>query len=123
MVDDILKTSELAALLRCSPATVRRAVQRGMPCMRVGRTLRFSKAAVLKWLSPTAVGRTLRRLREAAGLDVEQLAERAKVRSEFLAGIENGLVDHSAIHASELQPVVNALGYQLSEFFGEVERR
>jgi hypothetical protein len=50
----LLDTNETAALLRCSPATleVDRCRRRWrVPFMRVGRSIRYDRAAVLRWLA------------------------------------------------------------------------
>ena len=46
--DDLVDTSEAAALLGMSVAAVRKAVERGqLPCIRIGRRLRFRRADLL----------------------------------------------------------------------------
>jgi len=50
----LLTTDETAQLLRCSPATlsVDRARKRWrVPFLRVGRAIRYDRAAVLRWLA------------------------------------------------------------------------
>ena len=50
----LLTTSETAALLRCSPATleVDRVRRRwNVPYLNVGRSIRYDRAAVLAWLA------------------------------------------------------------------------
>ncbi len=58
MNDDetVLKADEVAELLRCDRKTVYLMVQReAIPHRHVGRSIRFSKAAVLEWLRSTQV--------------------------------------------------------------------
>ena len=62
----VLRMAELAALLRCSPKTIRRRLADGVfplePLPRLGRTLRWATADVLRFLErggtvPRAGGR------------------------------------------------------------------
>lgn len=46
----ILSTKEVAAILGCSLPTVRRIMQRrDFPLIRVGKNMKVSKAALIKW--------------------------------------------------------------------------
>jgi excisionase family DNA binding protein len=50
----LLTTKEVAALLRCSPATLeidRTRHRWRVPFLRVGRAIRYDRAAVLRWLA------------------------------------------------------------------------
>ena len=47
--DDLVDTSEAAELLGMTVAAVRKAVERGqLPCIRIGRRLRFRRAELLQ---------------------------------------------------------------------------
>jgi hypothetical protein len=51
---DLMDTSECAALLHCSPATLRSDVCRrrwNVPTVRVGRSIRYNRPDVLRWLA------------------------------------------------------------------------
>ncbi len=51
-VDQLLTLPELARLLQLSEKTVRRLVgARRLPCVRLGRSVRFIPGDVLRWLS------------------------------------------------------------------------
>ena len=51
-VSDVLTAKEAVALLRISPPTLYELVKRGqVPARRVGRNYRFSRAALLDWLT------------------------------------------------------------------------
>lgn len=58
--EQILTPEEVAALLRVSESWVyeksRRRCRDPLPCFRIGRYIRFSRAAVMKWLESTATG-------------------------------------------------------------------
>ena len=48
---DILNMTEACAFLRADPKTVRNLMRRGtIPFRKFGRTFRFSRAALLKWM-------------------------------------------------------------------------
>lgn len=50
--DEVLTADDVASLLRVSSKTVKRMAGDGrIPAQRVGRAWRFSRAAVLDWLS------------------------------------------------------------------------
>lgn len=50
--DEVLTAVDVASLLRVSPKTVKRMASDGrIPAQRVGRAWRFSRTAVLDWLS------------------------------------------------------------------------
>jgi len=57
---EILTPEDVAALLRVSESWVyekaRRRCRDPLPCFRIGRYIRFSRAAVMKWLESTATG-------------------------------------------------------------------
>ncbi|MGN1273749.1 MAG: helix-turn-helix domain-containing protein [Thermoguttaceae bacterium] len=48
---DFLKVDEVAKLLKCSPRTVNYLrTNSGLPCVKLGRLVRFSSEAVQAWL-------------------------------------------------------------------------
>lgn len=48
---DFLKVDEVADLLKCSPRTVNYLrTNSGLPCVKLGRLVRFSREAVQAWL-------------------------------------------------------------------------
>jgi len=58
--EQILTPEEVASLLRVSESWVyeksRRRCRDPLPCFRIGRYIRFSRAAVMNWLESTATG-------------------------------------------------------------------
>ncbi len=52
----LLTLRDVANLLRVSPKTVRRLMRRGLPCIRVGRSVRFAPRAVSRWLEARQEG-------------------------------------------------------------------
>jgi excisionase family DNA binding protein len=42
-LDRLLNTNEVAAILGVSPRTVKRLLARGLPCVRLGRSIRVSQ--------------------------------------------------------------------------------
>ena len=53
----LLMLREVAELLRVNERTVRRwAIQKGLPCIRLGTRLRFSQRNVLRWVSAREEG-------------------------------------------------------------------
>lgn len=46
----LLTISEVAAFLSVSPKTVRRLTGRGLPCVRIGRVVRFRQADLLRFV-------------------------------------------------------------------------
>jgi len=62
MTDEYLTIDQLAALLQVSPKSVSRwaSADRSMPVLRIGRTVRFPKERVLRWLRTReqGIGRT-----------------------------------------------------------------
>lgn len=46
---ELMTLDEVAALFRVSTATVRRWLVEGLPYMKVRRTLRFQRGAVMEW--------------------------------------------------------------------------
>jgi excisionase family DNA binding protein len=58
---DLLTIREVAELLRCSPKTVHRLIERdaSMPAIRLpGQLVRFERARLLAWVADHAQGRT-----------------------------------------------------------------
>jgi excisionase family DNA binding protein len=56
-LEQLLTISEAAALLRLHERTIRRMVAaRAMPCVRLGRQLRFSPYALSRWLQAREEG-------------------------------------------------------------------
>ena len=49
-MEKLLDTGGVAEILGVSTRTVKRLVQRGFPCVRVGRSLRFDQADVFRWV-------------------------------------------------------------------------
>jgi excisionase family DNA binding protein len=43
ILDRLLNTNEVAAILGVSPRTVKRLLARGLPCVRLGRSIRVSQ--------------------------------------------------------------------------------
>jgi transcriptional regulator with XRE-family HTH domain len=64
----------------------------------------------------TVLGQNIRRLREAYGWTVEELAARAGVSPNWLDGVERGAAAPSLMAASA---VAKALGVPLGELFGD----
>ncbi len=51
-MDQLLTLQQVASYLNVSPKTVRRLVaRRAIPCVRLGRALRFQPADVSRWVS------------------------------------------------------------------------
>lgn len=51
-VEDVLTVDEVASLLRVNKKTIYDACQRKeIPCQKIGRIFRFSRAAVILWLN------------------------------------------------------------------------
>lgn len=49
--DRLLTAAELAGMLRLSPKTIQRLTGRGLlPCIRIGRSVRFAPGDVARWL-------------------------------------------------------------------------
>lgn len=46
----LLTLPEVAEVLQVSPKTMRRLLDRGFPCVRIGRSVRFEPQAVVRWL-------------------------------------------------------------------------
>lgn len=65
-----------------------------------------------------AFGMTVRRLRVAAGLSQEKLAQRAKVSRNFEGSIERG---ESSLSLDVADRLARALGISLSELLSTVE--
>ncbi len=63
--EEILTPEEVASLLRVSESWVyeksRRRCRDPLPCFRIGRYIRFSRAAVMNWLESTATGNGARK--------------------------------------------------------------
>ena len=56
---EVMTAGDVAQLLRVSEKTVKRMAGDGrLPAQRVGRAWRFSRAAIMDWLSTTAEART-----------------------------------------------------------------
>lgn len=52
MVPDVMNVNEVAAYLRVAPATIYRLAQRGqIPCGKVGRSWRFHKETIDRWIA------------------------------------------------------------------------
>jgi excisionase family DNA binding protein len=49
-VPRLLTLPEVAAYLSVSPKTVRRLLRRGLPCVRLGRVVRFRQADLLRFV-------------------------------------------------------------------------
>jgi len=62
----------------------------------------------------TAIGETLRVLREAKGWSVVELAERAGLDAEVISGIESASVESDLLQMAVLS---KTLGLNLSDFF------
>ena len=55
--ESLMTLPEVAALLRMSTRSVRRLVAyRRFPCLRIGRSLRFTRSDVLRWLAARKEG-------------------------------------------------------------------
>src|SRR6267142_2635538 len=50
-LEQLLTIEQVAGALSVSPKTVKRLLDRGFPCVRVGRSVRFEPQAVVRWLS------------------------------------------------------------------------
>jgi excisionase family DNA binding protein len=51
-IPEVMNVSEVAEYLRVAPATIYRLAQKGqIPCGRVGRTWRFHKEAIDRWIA------------------------------------------------------------------------
>lgn len=66
-----------------------------------------------------AFGRTVRRLREEAGLSQEQLAHRAGVSRNFEGSVERG---ESSLSLEVAERVAKALDIRLSDLLAEAEK-
>ena len=66
---DVLLLDDMAALLRCSPSTIKRRLRAHVfpvaPLPAIDKRLRWSKAAMLRWLADGGSGRTRPRKRTA----------------------------------------------------------
>ena len=49
-LDPLLTIDEVAAVLKVSPKTIRRLIARGLPCVRLGRVIRFQQADLLRFV-------------------------------------------------------------------------
>ena len=50
MGDEILTREELANYLKLTPRTIDRLRKTGLPCFKIGDSVRFKKDEVLKWI-------------------------------------------------------------------------
>lgn len=66
-----------------------------------------------------AFGHTVRRLRLAAGMSQEKLAQRAKVSRNFEGSVERG---ESSLSLDVAERFARALGVSLSELIAQAER-
>jgi excisionase family DNA binding protein len=58
-MNDILDETEVGALLACEPSTVlAMARERQIPCIRLGRSWRFPREALLQWVNRRALDHT-----------------------------------------------------------------
>lgn len=55
-MDQLLTLQQVAEYLSISPKTVRRLMVRGFPCIRFGRSVRFDRLAVARWLDARKEG-------------------------------------------------------------------
>lgn len=68
--------------------------------------------------SGSKLGKEVRRRREALGLTLEELAERADLSPNYIGTVENGRRDPSL---STLESLAKGLGVPVSELFGPVK--
>ncbi|MBT9672614.1 helix-turn-helix domain-containing protein [Secundilactobacillus kimchicus] len=65
----------------------------------------------------TVISKLVNQKRQSLGLTIERLAERAGVSISLISRIERGEIDN--ISLKKLQAIADALGLEMSDFFGE----